>query len=168
MPLSWCAGSWLLYFLIQVNYLIVFVFNLALGNPVVRDKDLIHITCLSGGMTFCYGEEDGHGTLTMTLSDGAYAYHLTVDLRTMPLNSRERPSASQDISTSQVGRPGISQIPPTPAHPPSDLQIVPPGVPFCVPCPCCQDPLERGQYCNSRHEGVTILHQGPEIPLEKH
>ena len=85
MPLSWHAGSWLLYFLIKVNYLIVFVFNLALGNPVVRDKDLIQITCLSGKMIFHYNEGEGHGTLIMTLSGGAFTYYLTVDLRTMPL-----------------------------------------------------------------------------------
>ena len=82
MPLSWRTGSWLLYFLIQVNYLIVFAFNLALGNPVVRDEDLIRITCLSGELTFHYDEGDGHGTLTMTLTCGAFTYHLTMDLRT--------------------------------------------------------------------------------------
>ena len=85
MPLSWHVGSWLLYFLIQVNYMIMFVFNLALGNPAVRDEDLICITCLSGKLTFHYDEGDGHGTLTMTLSGGAHSYHLIVDLRTTPL-----------------------------------------------------------------------------------
>ena len=84
-PLSWHAGSWLLYFLIQVNYLITFACNLALGNPAVRDEDLIHIICLSGELTFHYDEGDGHGTLTKTLSGGAFSYHLTVDLRTTPL-----------------------------------------------------------------------------------
>ena len=169
MPLSWRTGSWLLYFLIQINYLIVFAFNLALGNPVVRDENLIWITCLSGELTFHYDEGDGHGTLTMTLTGGAFTYHLPVDLRTTPLETQERQSARQEIRISQVNRPGITQIPPTPAHPPSDLRIIPPGVPFCVPCPLCQYPLERGEYCTShRADEVTVLRRGPEESLDEH
>ena len=169
MPLSWHAGSWLLYFLIQVNYLIMFVFNLALGNPAVRDKNLIHITCLSGKLTFCYIKGEGHGTLTMTLSGGAYSYYFTMDLRTMPLKPWERQSASQEVRILQVSRSGIMQIPPTPAHPPSDLQIIPPGVPFHAPCPLCLYPLKRGEYCTShRADGVTVLHHGSEEPLNEH
>ena len=157
MPLSWCAGSWLLYFLIQVNYLIMFTFNLALGNPAARDEELIRITCLLGKLTFCYDEGDGHGTFTMTLSGGAFSYHLTVDLRTMPFETQERQSARQEIRVSQVSRPGITHIPPMPAHPPN-LWIIPPGVPFRVPCPLCQYPLERGEYCTSHcADGVTVL-----------
>ena len=138
--------------------MITFAFNLALGNPAVRDEELIRITCLSGKLTFRYDDGEGHGTLTMTLSGGAHAYHLTMDLRTTPLAPQERPSARQEISISQVSRQGITQIPPMPAHLPSDLRIVPPGVPFCVPCPLCQYPLEREDYCTShRADRVMVL-----------
>ena len=84
MPPSWRTGSWLLYFLIQVNYLIAFVFNLALGNPVSRDDDLIQITCHSGEMIFRCVEENSY-TLTMTLLGNEFTYCLTVALRTTPL-----------------------------------------------------------------------------------
>ena len=56
-----------------------------------------------------------------------------------------------------------------PAHPPFNLWIVPPSVPFQIPCPHCQNPLERGEYCSLHHEqGLMVLRQGPEIPLEEH
>ena len=84
MPPSWRAGSWLLYFLIQVNYLIAFAFNPALGNPATRDDDSIRISCLSGEMIFRRVEQDSY-TLMMRLVGGAYSYYLTVVLRTMPL-----------------------------------------------------------------------------------
>ena len=84
MPPSWRAGTWLLYFLIQVNYLITFVFNLALGNPTTRDDDLIHITCLLGKLNFRRVEQDSY-TLTLSLVGGAFTYYLTVVLRTTPL-----------------------------------------------------------------------------------
>ena len=169
MPLSWCVGSWLFYFLIQVNYLIVFAFNLALGNPVVRDTDLIRISCLSGKMTFHFDKGKNHGTLTMTLSGEAFTYYLTMVLRTTPLKSWERQPPSQEVHILQVSRPGIMQIPPTPAHPPSDLWIVPPGVPFRISCPHCQYPLEREEYCMShRAEGITVLCCSPKDSLEEH
>ena len=161
MPSSWHTGSWLLYFLIQVNYLIAFEFNLALGNSAVRDEDLICIPFLSGKMTFHFDEEKNHGTLTMTLSGGTFTYYLTVVLRTTPLKSWKRQSPSQEVCISQVSRLGITQIPPIPAHPPSDLRIVPSSVLFCIPCPCCQYPLERGEYCTSHcAEGLTVLQGG--------
>ena len=84
MAPSWRAGSWLLYFLIQVNYLIAFAFNLALDNPATRDDDLIRISCLSGEMVFRRVEQDSY-TLTTSLVGGAYSYYLTVVLRTTPL-----------------------------------------------------------------------------------
>ena len=60
MPPSWRAGSWLLYFLIQVNYLTVFAFNLALGNPVTRNNDSITISCLAGEMRFRHIRPDSY------------------------------------------------------------------------------------------------------------
>ena len=61
------------------------------------------------------------------------------------------------------------QIPSMPAYPSSDLQIVPPGAPSHVPCPLCQYPLERGEYCTShRADGVTVLCQGPDKSLDEH
>ena len=168
MPLAWWVGTWLLYFLIQVSYLIVFVFNLALGNPVVRDKDLIWITCLSGKIAFHYYKGESHGTWSMTLSGGTFTYYLTLVLRTTPLKPWERSLSSQEVHILQV-RPGISQIPPLPVHPPSDLWTIPPSVSFCIPSPHCQNPLKRGEYCTPhRAEGITVLHQGPEVPLEEH
>ena len=149
MPLAWHLGTWLLYFLIQVNYLIALHSTyVALGNPVVRDENLIWIACLSGEMTFHCVEEDDSGTLTMQLVGGAFTYYLIMVLRTAPLEPQERPLSSQEVHISQV-RPRISQIPSILVHPPSDLQIVPPGIPFCIPCPCCQYSLERGEYCTS-------------------
>ena len=62
-----------------------------------------------------------------------------------------------------------TSIPPLPVHTPMDTWIVPPGVPFQVPCPCCQTPLEIGEYCQKHAgEGIKILHQGPEAPLQEH
>ena len=102
-------NSWLLYFLIQVNYLITFAFNLALGNPAVRDEDLIRITCLSGESTPSFDEGENHGTSSMILTGGAFTYYLTVVLRTTPLEPQERSSSSQEVHIPQV-RPGISEI----------------------------------------------------------
>ena len=144
MPPLWYAGSWLLYFLIQVNYLIAFVFNLALGDPAIRDDDSICISCLSGEMVFCHVGQNSY-TLTMSLVGGAFSYYLTMDLRTTPLESQERPT-SQEVSIEEL-EPLASSIPPLPVHTPDDLQIVPPGVPFQVPCPRFQTPLETGEYC---------------------
>ena len=164
MPLSWRAGSWLLYFLIQVNYLIAFAFNLALGNPASRDDDSITITCRSGQMIFRRLEEHEY-TLTMTLLGNEFTYRLTVVLRTTPLAPQERPTDDQ------VGIPRIdafaSSIPALPMHTPNDLWIVPPGVPFRVPCPRCQCPLEVGEFCYCAGE-TTILRQGPEAELAEH
>ena len=166
MPPSWRAGTWLLYFLVQVNYLIAFAFNLALGNPAARDDDSIRITCLSGEMLFRRTEQDSY-TLTLSLVGGQYTYYLTVVLRTTPLATQERPT-SQEVSIPQV-ESFASSIPPLPVHTPDDTRIVPPGVPYRVPCPQCQYPLERGEYCTShRTQGLTVLRQGPEATLEEH
>ena len=45
--------------------------------------------------------------------------------------------------------------------------IVPPGVPFELPCPICKQPLELGQYC-TYYQNITILCHGIEDPLEDH
>ena len=45
-------------------------------------------------------------------------------------------------------------------------RIVAPGVPFELPCPICQHPLEWGEYCH--HHGITILCCGTEDSLEDH
>ena len=167
MPPSWHAGTWLLYFLIQVNYLIAFVFNLALGNPVSRDDDSICISCLSGKMTFHYVEQDSY-TLMMSLVGGAFTYYLTMVLRTTPLKPWERSTSQEEVSVPQV-ESFTSSIPPLPVHTPDNTQIVPPSVPFRVPCPHCQNPLEVGEYCRLHcEEGITVLRQGPEAPLEEH
>ena len=164
MPPSWRAGSWLLYFLIQVNYLIAFVFNLALGNPVSRDDDLICITCRSGKMIFRCVEEHSY-TLTMTLLGNEFTYRLTVALRTIPLEPQERPT-NREVSIPRINAFAAS-IPALPVHTPDDLWIVPPGVPFCVPCPHCQHALEVGEFCHCAGE-TMVLCQGPEAELAEH
>ena len=164
MPPSWCAGSWLLYFLIQVNYLFAFAFNLALGNPVSRDNDSIRITCHSGKMIFRCVEENSY-TLMMTLLGNEFTYHLTVALRTTPLEPQERPT-NGEVSIPRIDAFAAS-IPALPVYTPHDLRIVPPGVPFHVPCPCCQNPLETGEICHCVGE-TTVLCQGPEAELEEH
>ena len=166
MPPLWCAGTWLLYFLIQVNYLIAFAFNLALGNLATRDNDSIHISCLTGKMMFCRTGPASY-TLTLSLAGGNHSYYLTMALRTTPLEPQERPT-SQAVSIEEV-ETFASSIPPLPIHTPDDTRIVPPGVPFHVPCPHCQYPLEVGEYCKSHHEeGITVLCQGPEASLQEH
>ena len=166
MPPSWCAGSWLLYFLIQVNYLTAFAFNLALGNPAVRDDDSITISCLAGEMRFCRIGPDSY-TLSLRLIGGNHAYNLTVVLRTTPLEPQERPTSS--AGTIEEFVPPASSIPSLPIHTPADTRIVPPGVPFCVPCPHCQTPLEVGEICQQHFsEGIKILRQGPEASLQEH
>ena len=166
MPPSWRAGSWLLYFLIQVNYLTVFAFNLALGNPSVRDDDSITISCRAGEMRFrCIGPDSY--TLSLSLNGGEFAYNLTVVLRTTPLETQERPTSSAESIEEYA--PSATSIPPLPVHTPSDLQIVPPGVPFQVPCPHCQTPLETGEICQNHFgEGITLIRQGPEAPFAEH
>ena len=166
MPPSWRAGSWLLYFSIQVNYLTTFACNLALGNPATRDDDSIHISCLAGEIMFHRTGPDSY-TLTLSLVGGNYAYHLTVVLRTIPFATQERPTSQE--GTIEELAPLTSSIPPLPVHTPADTRIVPPCVPFQVPCPCCQYPLELGEYCHShREEEITVLRQGPEVPLQEH
>ena len=166
MPPSWRAGSWLLYFLIQVNYLTAFVFNLALGNPAVRENDSITISCQAGEMRFRRVGPDSY-TLSLRLNGGEFAYNLTVVLRTTPLGTQERPTSSAESIEEYA--PLATPIPPLPVHTPSDLRIVPPGVPFRVPCPRCQSPLEAGEICqNHFSEGITLIRQGPEASLEEH
>ena len=166
MPPSWRAGSWLLYFLIQVNYLTVFVFNLALGNPSVRDDDSITISCRAGEMRFRHVGPDSY-TLSLRLVGGESAFNLTVVLRTTPLEPQERPTSSAESIEEYA--PSATSIPPLPVHTLSDLRIVPPGIPFQVPCPHCQTPLERGEICQNHFgEGITLIRQGPEAPLEEH
>ena len=166
MPPSWRAGSWLLYFLIQVNYLTTFAFNLALGNPVTRDDDSITISCLVEEMRFHWIGPDSY-TLSLRLVGGNHAYHLTMVLRTTPLEPQERPTSL--AGTIEELGPLASSIPPLPVHTPADMQIVPPGVPFQIPCPRCQTPLEVGEYCQQHTaEGITVLRQGPEASLQEH
>ena len=45
--------------------------------------------------------------------------------------------------------------------------IVPPGIPFELPCPICRQPLKLGQYC-THYQNITILCHGIEDPLEDH
>ena len=127
MPPSWRIGTWLLYFLIQVNYLTAFAFNLVLGNPATRDNDSITISCLAGEMRFRRVGPDSY-TLSWRLVGGDHAYNSTMVLRTTPLKTQERP-------TSQAGMieefaPLASSIPLLLVHTPNDTWIVPPRVPF--------------------------------------
>ena len=166
MPPSWRAGSWLLYFLIQVNYLTVFAFNLALGNPSTRDNDSITISCRAGEMRFRRIGPDSY-TLSLRLVGEESAFNLTVVLRTTPLEPQERPTSSAESIEEYA--PSATSIPPLLVHTLSDLRIVPPGVPFQVPCPRCQTPLETGEICQNHFgEQVTIIRQGPEAPLGEH
>ena len=166
MPPSWRAGTWLLYFLIQVNYLTAFVFNLALGNPSVRDDDSITISCRAGEMVFRRIGQDSY-TLSLRLIGGESAFNLTVVLRTTPLAPQERPTSSAESIEEYA--PSATSIPPPAVHTLSDLWIVPPGVPFKVPCPRCQTPLETGEICQNHFvEGITLMRQGPEAPLAEH
>ena len=166
MPPSWRAGTWLLYFLIQVNYLTAFAFNLALGNPSVRDDDSITISCCAGEMRFRHVGPDSY-TLSLRLVGGESAFNLTMVLRTTPLAPQERPTSSAESIEEYA--PSATSIPPPTVHTPSDLRIVPPGVPYRVPCPRCQTPLETGEICQNHFgEGITLIRQGPEAPLEEH
>ena len=166
MPPSWRAGSWLLYFLIQVNYLTAFAFNLALGNPSVRDDDSITISCQAGEMVFRRIGQDSY-TFSLRLVGGESAFNLTVVLRTTPLAPQERPTSSAESIEEYT--PSATSIPPPAVHTPSDLRIVPPSVPFKVPCPRCQTPLKTGEICQNHFgEGITLIHQGPEAPLAEH
>ena len=122
MPPSWRAGSWLLYFLIQVNYLTAFAFNLVLGNPATRDNDLITIFCLAGEMRFCWIGPDSY-TLSLRLVGGNHAYNLTMVLRTTPFEPQERPTSQ--AGTIEELAPLASSIPPLPVHTPANTQIVP-------------------------------------------
>ena len=167
MPPSWHTGSWSLYFLIQVNYLTAFMFNLALGNPTTRDNDSITISCLAGEMRFCRIGPDSY-TLSLRLIGGGHACDLIVVLRTTPLKPQERPTSSAE-SIEEYTPLTATSIPPLPVHTPADTQIVPPGVPFQVPCPHCQTPLEIGEYCQQHTgEGIIVLRQGPEASLQEH
>ena len=167
MPPSWRAGSWLLYFLIHVNYLTAFVFNLALGNSATRDDDLITISCLAGKMRFRRIGPDSY-TLSLRLVGRNHAYNLTVVLRTTPLEPQERPTSLAE-SIEEYILLAATSVPPLPVHTPSDLQIIPPGVPCQVPCPCCQTPLKIGEYCQQHSaEGIMVLRQGPDALLQEH
>ena len=106
-------------------------------------------------------------TLSLRLVGGESAFNLTVVLRTTPLAPQERPTSSAESIEEYA--PSATSIPPLPVHTPSDLRIVPPGVPFQVPCPRCQDPLETGEICQNHFgEGITLICQGPEAPLAEH
>ena len=107
-------------------------------------------------------------TLSLRLVGGNHAYNLTMVLRTTPLEPQERPTSLAEMIEEYTPLATIS-IPPLPVHTPSDLRIVPPGVPFQVPCPHCQTPLEVGEYCQQHAaEGITVLCQGPEASLQEH
>ena len=93
-------------------------------------------------------------------------HNLTMVLRTTPLETQERPTSSTE-SIEEYAPLAASSIPPLPVHTLSDLRIIPPGVPFQVPCPHCQTPLQVGEYCQ-QHEGITVLRQGPEASLQEH
>ena len=150
-PLS-CTGSWLLYFLIQVNYLTAFVFNLALGNPTTRNDNLITISYLAGEMRFRRIGPDSY-TLSLRLVGGNHAYNLTVVLRTTSLESQKRPTSQ--AGTIEEYTPLTTSISLLLVHTPADIRLVPPGVPFQVPCPHCQTPLEIGEYCQKHsREGI--------------
>ena len=46
--------------------------------------------------------------------------------------------------------------------------IVPPGVPFKLPCPICQRPLEQGQICRHSDPWSTIIRRDHTEPLRVH
>ena len=121
MPPLWRAGSWLLYFLIQANYLTTFAFNLVLGNPAARDNDSITISCLAGEMRFRRIGPDSY-TLSLRLVGGNHAYNLTVVLRTTPLEPQERPTSL--AGTIEELAPLATSIPLLPVHTPADTWIV--------------------------------------------
>ena len=106
-------------------------------------------------------------TLSLRLVGGNHAYNLTVVLRTTPLEPQERPTSL--AGTIEELAPLASSIPPLPVHTPADTRIIPPSVPFQVPCPRCQTPLEAGEYCQ-QHAGewITVLRQDPEASLQEH
>ena len=126
----------------------------------------ITISCRAGEMVFRRIGPDSY-TLSLRLIGGESAFNLTMVLRTTPLAPQERPTSSAESIEEYV--PTAASIPPPVVHTPSDLRIVPLGVPFKVPCPRCQTPLETGEICQNHFgEGITLIRQGPEAPLAEH
>ena len=89
-----------------------------------------------------------------------------------------------DVNLHIVVQPEVSEQPwpsppPIPIYPcpiPSHRQrsgtipdtIVPPGVPFKLPCPICQCPLEQGQICHHSDPWSTIVRWDQTEPLWVH
>ena len=77
---------------------------------------------------------------------------------------------------SEQPRPSPPPIPICPRPIPSHHQrsdttpdtIVPPGVPFELPCPICQRPLEQGQICRHSDPWSTVVRRDQTEPLQVH
>ena len=72
-----------------------------------------------------------------------------------PLPIHPRPVSRSSLSHRQ----GPSATPDT---------IVPPGVPFELPCPICQYPLEQGQICHHSDPHTTFVRQDQTEPFRIH
>ena len=77
---------------------------------------------------------------------------------------------------SKQPRPSPPPIPIRPCPIPSHHQgsgttpdtIIPPGVPFELPCPICQRPLEQGQICHHSDPRRTVVRRDQTEPLRIH
>ena len=77
---------------------------------------------------------------------------------------------------SEQPQPSPPPIPIRPQPIPSHCQgsgttpdtIIPPGVPFELPCPICQHPLEQGQICCHSDPRSTIVRRDQTKPLRVH
>ena len=138
MPPVWHEGSWLLFTLIQINYLITLAFSLAIGEPVVREDDMVLFTSAVTQMVFHCFNNICH--LVMELVHNDYTYLLFVVLRITPANWQRLPAELC-----------------VPNHPLPNSHLVPPGVPFELPCSICHAPLERDECHQHQEHSVTIL-----------
>jgi len=106
--------------------IVISIFKYVMTNPIVEKDGLLEFTAHSRRLIICYLHDEFHFSLTTQIPE----YYVTFNID-LCLDYYESDSVSAPDK----------QDPPS-YHSPSNDHLVPPGVPFKLPCPCCACPLK--------------------------
>ena len=138
------SGVWLIPRLILVLHLSTIMFSTIItGNiePIVDNDELIEFIVDSEESSIWHIAKTIQLFFIHQVGTNQYTLHVTLSVHTLQM-------VSQSLKD-------------------PESCIVPPGVPFELPCPICRWPLELSQYC-THHRDITILCCGIGDPLENH
>ena len=121
--------------------MVISAFNYAMQDPIIQRDELLEFATHSGRLIICCLHNEFHFSLTTQVPEYYMTFNVDLYLNQHKSNFGSVPD-EQDSSS---------------YYPQSDDHLVPPGVPFEFPCPCCACFLKQEQVVNFNVSCLILL-----------